>query len=71
MGWASKPNMGDGALKSVGVRRAGHGKLSVLGSMDVMECAGISGRLGGTWRVLGVSEQRWWIRVAWYKLESG
>lgn len=43
----SEASMGDGALKSVEVWRTGQGKLPILGSVDMVECADILGRLGG------------------------
>lgn len=44
----SEPSVGDGALKSVEVWRTGQEKLLILGSVDIVEYADMSGRLGGT-----------------------
>lgn len=45
---ASEPSMGDGALKSVEIRRMGQGKLPIWGFVDIMEYADVSGMLGRT-----------------------
>lgn len=61
--------MGDGSLKTVEIWRTGQGNLPILGSVDIMEYADISGRLGGTFSRLLICLKRvdgsMWHDISW------